>query len=263
METAGVNAEAFAAEAGTVPVVAESSDNSVVADAPTATNKSKFYTEADLAKVRAQEKEKLYPQIESLKSQLDALNKERADAEAKKAERAAAEEQENLAKRKQAEFEELDAKSLIAKKEQEWMEQLERERQERERAFALLEREKAFADLQSYRQQRVEQERENIIPELVDLISGNNREEVEASIESLKERSNKILESAQFAMQNARKEMTGTRVTTPPLGPMDDNSEQRQLTAEDIQSMSMNDYAKYRERILGASARGKSRGLFG
>jgi len=259
METAQGNAEAFAAEAGIVPVVAESSGNSVVADAPTTKATSKFYTEEDLAKVRSQEKEKLYPQIDKLKEELDVLKKER---EAELAERSAAAEAKAKAEQEALEND-MDVRSLLKTKEQEWQEQLERERQERERAFALLERERTFADLQNYRQQRVEQERENIIPELVDLISGNNREEVEASIESLKERSNKILESAQFAMQNARKEMTGTRVTTPPLGPMDDNMEQRQLTAEDIQSMSMNDYAKYRERILGASARGKSRGLFG
>lgn len=260
METAGVNAEAFAAEAGTVPVVAESSGSTFVADAPTTTKAtSKFYTEEDLVKVRSQEKEKLYPQIDKLKEELDGLKKER---EAEAAARAA--EAEAKAKAEQEALEsDMDVRTLLKTKEQEWQEQLERERQERERAFALLERERTFADLQSYRQQRVEQERDNIIPELVDLISGNNREEVEASIESLKDRSNKILESAQFAMQNARKEMTGTRVTTPPLGPMDDNSEQRSLSAEDIQSMSMNDYAKYRERILGATARGKSRGLFG
>ena len=139
----------------------------------------------------------------------------------------------------------------------------ERERQERERAFALLEREKSFADLQTYRTQRVETEREAIIPELLDLISGNTPDEVDASIAGLKERSARILESAQSAMQNARKEMTGTRVTTPPLGQMDTNMEQRNFTAEDISSMSMNDYAKYRERIMSDTARGKSRGLFG
>jgi len=44
---------------------------------------------------------------------------------------------------------------------------------------------------------------------------------------------------------------------------MDTNMEQRNFTAEDISSMSMNDYAKYRERIMSDTARGKSRGLFG
>jgi hypothetical protein len=157
----------------------------------------------------------------------------------------------------------MDVRSLLKTKEQEWQEQLERERQERERAFALLEREKSFADLQNYRTQRVDSERENIIPELIDLISGNTREEIDASVEGLKERSARILESAQSAMQNARREMTGTRVTTPPAGPLDTQSDSRNFTAEDIQSMSMNEYAKYRERIMSDAARGKSRGLFG
>lgn len=123
--------------------------------------------------------------------------------------------------------------------------------------------EKAFADLQNYRAQRLDQERESIIPELLDLVTGNTQEEVEASINGLRERSARILESVQSATQNARKEMTGTRVTAPSAGPLETNSENRQFTAEDISSMSMNDYAKYREKLLSPSARGKSRGLFG
>lgn len=152
---------------------------------------------------------------------------------------------------------------MLKTKEQEWQEQLERERQERERAFALLEREKAFADLQSYRTQRLDQERENIIPELIDLITGNTQEEVEASIEGLKERSARILESAQSAMQNARKEMTGSRVTAPPTGPMDTNMEQNQFTAEQIAAMSVTEYAKYRGKLLGKTASDRGKGIFG
>jgi len=259
METAEVNAEAFAVEAGVVPVVAQSSDNTVVADAPTTKATSKFYTEDDLAKVRSQEKEKLYPQIDKLKEELDTIKKER---EAEIAARAA--EAEAKAKAQQEALEsDMDVRSLLKQKESEWQEQLERERQERERAFALLEREKSFADLQSYRTQRVEAERDNIIPELLDLISGNTREELDSSIEGLRERSAKILESAQSAMQNARKEMTGTRVTTPPAGPLETNMEQRNFTAEDISTMSMNDYAKYRSKLLSPKAQGKSSGLFG
>lgn len=260
METANVSAEAFAAEAGTVPVVAQSSDNSLVADAPTTKATSRqFYTEEDLAKVRSQEKEKLYPQIDKLKEELEGLKREREEEARMKAEQAAQEE----AARKAAAEEDLDVRSLLKTKEQEWQEQLERERQERERAFALLEREKAFADLQNYRAQRLDQERESIIPELIDLVTGNTQEEVEASINGLKERSARILESAQSAMQSARKEMTGTRVTAPSAGPLETNSENRQFTAEDISSMSLNDYAKYRDKLLSPTARGKSRGLFG
>lgn len=259
-------ADAFAAESGTVPAVTNAADGNLAVDAVTATStlssteaNVKFYTEDDLAKVRSQEKDKLYPQIESMKEELAALKREKEEAAAAKL----AEEQERVARQKAEAESEMEVRDLLKVKEQEWQEQLERERQERERAFALLEREKAFADLQNYRSQRLEQERDNIIPELVDLITGDTQEDVEASIAGLKERSARILESAQSAMQSARKEMVGTRVTTPPAGPMETNSENRQFTAEDISSMSMNDYAKYRERIMSDAARGKSRGLFG
>ena len=257
-ETAENMANAFEAEANVAPVV-----NVSGVDAPTVTtteSKSpKFYTEDDLAKVRSQEKEKLYPQIENLKEELLSIKKEKEEEAARRGAEADAE----ALRLKEAKESELDAKSYAELKTRELQEQLERERNERERAFALLEREKTFADLQAYRQELLEQERENIIPELVDLIAGNSREEVQQSVEGLKARSAKILDSAQSALQNARKEMKGTSITTPPAGPLETNMEHRTLTADEIQSMSMNDYAKYRSRLLSPSAQGKTRGLFG
>jgi hypothetical protein len=262
-DTAENMAAAFQADAGTAPVVNVSG---VDAPAVTTTNtttlpvtNSKFYTEEDLARVRSQEKSKLYPEIDSLKEELNSLRKEKEEEAARRSADAEAE----AARIREEALAELDSKSYADARLSELQEQLERERVERERAFALLEREKTFADLQAYRQEILEQERQNIIPELVDLIAGNTREEIQSSVEGLKERSARILESAQSAMQNARKEMTGTRATLPPAGPLETNSEQRNLTAEEIQSMSMNDYAKYRSRLLSPSAQGKSQGLFG
>lgn len=259
METAENMAAAFEADAGTAPVV-----NVSGVDAPTVTtteivNTQKFYTEEDLARVRSQEKSKLYPEIDSLKEELNSLRKEKEEEAARRAAEAEAE----ALRLKEAQESELDAKSYAELKTKELQEQLERERQERERAFALLEREKTYADLQAYRQQVLETERDAIIPELVDLIAGNTREEISASVESLKERSAKILESAQSAMQNARKEMTGTRATLPPAGPLETNSEQRNFTPQEIAAMSQNEYAKYRDRLLSPTARGKNSGMFG
>lgn len=259
MSTAEVNAEAFGAEAGVTPVV-----NIVDVDTSAVPNQNtKFYTEDDLAKVRSQEKEKLYPQIEKLKEEVDVLKRSREE----EASRFAAEENERQARiaqeQKAKEESELEVRDLLAKKEKEWAEQLERERQERETAFALLERERTYAELQSYRAQKLDAERDNIMPELVDLISGNTKEEIDSSIDGLKERSNRILESAQSAMQNARREMTGTRATLPPAGPLETNSEQKSYTAQDIASMSMDEYAKYRGRLLSPGAQGKTKGLFG
>jgi hypothetical protein len=263
METS-VNAdmEAFTAEAEAVSNVAPPVAATTGVDAPAATSetRSKFYTEDDLAKVRSQEKEKLYPQIDKLKEELDLIKRDReTELAAKQAEADA-----KAAEKKLKAEEELEVRDLLKVKEQELMEQLDRERQERERAFALLDRERAFTELTNYRSQRVEQERDAIIPELVDLIDGNTQEEIEQSIAGLKDRSSRILESAQQAMQAARRDMTGTRVTTPPdAGPMDVNTGTRQFTAEDISAMSLNDYAKYRSQLLSPEAQGRSKGLFG
>lgn len=250
---------AFNAEANITPPVAAD----LGADAPAATSNEptqKFYTDEDLAKVRSQEKEKLYPQIDKLKEELDVIKREREEELARKA--AFDAEQAEVIKRKQED--ELEVRDLLKVKEQEWSEQLERERQERERAFALLEREKSFTEITNYRNSRLQQESDSIIPELVDMITGDSPEEIEASIQGLKDRSSRILESVQQATQAARRDMTGTRVTTPPnAGPLDIETGTRQFTAEDISAMSLNDYAKFRSALLSPQAQGQSKGMLG
>jgi hypothetical protein len=254
-----VLAEAFEAEANQAPTIVDAGVDAPTVKTTKTTDSSKGYTEEDLAKVRSQEKDKLYPQIEKLKSELEEIKQMReAELAAKQAEKEA----QDVEERARLEAD-LDVRELLKKKETEWSEQLERERQERERAFALLEREKTFAEIQNFRQQRLEEEREAIIPELLDLVTGNTQDEINTSIESLKDRSTRILESAQQAMQSARKEMTGSRVTAPPTGPLDINSEQRNFTADEISAMPMNEYAKYRQRLLSPKAQGKGSGLFG
>jgi len=267
MDTAQQMATAFEAEANVAPVV-----NVSGVDAPAATTiglesnstkASKFYTEEDLARVRSQEKDKLYPEIERLKEAVSSLTKEKEEKAARQAEEAAAEAAALEAKQRAKLEEDLDAKGLVELKTRELQEQLERERQEREHAFALLEKERTFADLQAYRQQLVEQERDAIIPDLLDLIQGNTRDEIQASVEGLKARSERILESAQSAMQNARKDMRGASTNAPTAGPLESNMESRQFTAADIQAMSVNEYAKYRDKLMSDRARGKTSGLLG
>jgi len=185
-----VLAEAFEAEANQAPTIVDAGVDAPTVKTTKTTDSSKFYTDDDLAKVRSQEKDKLYPQIEKLKSELEEIKQQReAELAAKQAEKEAQDAEERT--RLEAD---LDVRELLKKKETEWSEQLERERQERERAFALLEREKTFAEIQTFRQQRLEEEREAIIPELLDLVTGNTQDEINASIESLKDRSTRILD---------------------------------------------------------------------
>jgi len=218
-----------------------------------------------IQKARAQEKAKLYPQVEKLQEELALLRKEREERQALEAERTAkrqARESERAAERKKQEESELEVRDLLVKKEQEWATKLEAERKEREKAFALLEREREFQDLQQFRLQRMEQERESIIPELVDLISGNSRDEIEQSIAGLKERSAKIFDSVAQVAQQSRKEMSGTRITVPANGPLDNNSDSATLTPDSISNMSMAEYAKNRSKLLGGN-NNRGQGLFG
>lgn len=244
-------------------VAQEAFNQELTQTAPTASTTAvvsdRSYSEEDLKRVREQEKSKLYPQIESLKEELTSLKKREEERQAEQeAARAAAEAE----ARKKAE-EEMDVRQLLSAKEQEWAERLEQERLEREKAFALLERERQFTELQEYRNQRLDQEREAIIPELLDLVTGNTADEIEQSIAGLKERSARILDSAQQAMQSARKEMTGSRITAPPSGPLDTNTDNQQFTAEQIAAMPVSEYAKYRNKLLGQAASERGKGLFG
>jgi len=224
------------------------------------------YSADDIAKAREQEKAKLYPQMEKMKEELSSLKKAREEQAAKEAEREQRNAEELVrkeAQKKEEEESELSFKDLLKKKEQEFQSQLEAERLERERAFALLEQERKFQEVMNYRQQRVEQERENIVPELIDLIDGNSVDEVEQSIAMLKEKSVRILSSAQQAMQSARQQMAGTRITNPAAGPLDNDSEQKTYSPDSIREMSLADYAKQRAKLLGTAASNRGQGLFG
>jgi len=224
------------------------------------------YSADDIAKAREQEKAKLYPQMEKMKEELSSLKKAREEQAAKEAEREQRNAEELVrkeAQKKEEEESELSFKDLLKKKEQEFQSQLEAERLERERAFALLEQERKFQEVMNYRQQRVEQERENIVPELIDLIDGNSADEVEQSIAMLKEKSARILSSAQQAMQSARQQMAGTRITNPAAGPLDNDSEQKSYSPDSIREMSLADYAKQRAKLLGTAASNRGQGLFG
>jgi len=218
-----------------------------------------------IQKARAQEKAKLYPQLEKLQEELSILRKRDEERASVEAEREAARRERNAqreAEKKSKQEDEMSFKQLLKTKEDEWAQKLETERLERERAFALLQREQEYNELKDYRNSRLEQERENIVPELIDLISGNNKDEIENSIADLKTRSNKIFESVAAVSQQTRKEMVGTRITVPASGPLDNDSAQANLSPENISNMSMADYAKNRSKLLG-NGNNRGQGLFG
>jgi hypothetical protein len=225
---------------------------------------SQNFTAEDIAKARAQEKEKLYPQVEKLKEELNLLKQRESEREAEEAKRRderKKREAEAAKKKKEEEDAQLEVRALLQKKEEEWQSQLDNERQEREKAFALLEQERRFQALMNFRSMRLEQERDSIIPELIDLIQGSDENEIEQSISALKDKSAKIFDSVAQAGVQSRKDMVGARVTVPASGPLDNDSEQRSFTPDSIKDMSLADYAKNRAKLLG-TGNNSGQGLF-
>ena len=227
---------------------------------------SRVFTEDEVEGIRKQEKDKMYKRIEEadsrVKSMEDQMGQIAAEREAarKEADERKSKESELL---RQREVDELSAKELIAKREDEFnlklkeidgdyqrrFAEIEAQRQSQE---AIIEKERRLQELNSYRQRRLGEEQENIIPQLVDLVAGGTEDEIETSISVLRDRSNAIIESIQQATAQQQGRLRGAPVTAPPVGPMETQTEYQQLNADDIRNMTMDQYAKMRDRLLNA-----------
>ena len=127
--------------------------------------------------------------------------------------------------------------------------------------LATMEKEQSFLRLQSFIQRRVAEETSanTIIPELVEFIGGNNEDEVEASINKVKEKTANIVQGA--ITLSAPQTPTGVSPTGGPTGLLDNLSQTREPTANEIAGMNMEQYRAYREQ-RGISGAGNNRGLF-
>lgn len=218
------------------------------------------FTNEDIERIRKEEKDKLYPRISKMEEELQQLRTEREERLRQEQEeqeaRAAAEEAARQA--------ELSATERVAEVEQRFQSELDRMRQEREAERALLEREQELASLQQYAAERLAEVGDDILPELRDLVQGTTREEIDASVTTLVARSSAIVQGAQEAMQGFRAAQPGTSVTAPPVGPVEQNESGYQTySADDLRNMSMADYIKNRDKLLGAARDQRNRGLFG
>lgn len=233
-----------------------------------------FFTQADIQaaveKARQQEKDKLYGKVSSLETQVEEVNRREQERLAQEAQ--ARQEAEEKARR--AEEENLSAKELLARKEQEWQQQLSSTQQtleqrladlqaEREAERALLEKEKQFSALQSYRAQRLAEESETVAPQFHEFIQGNTQQDIDQAIELAKARSAEIAAQVQAAMQASRQQQRGVGVSGyAPVGPMEVEGGQRQYSPADIANMDMAEYAKNRPALIGGGS-ASNRGLFG
>lgn len=241
------------------------------------------FTEEDIQRARQQEKDKLYAQINKLSSfedQYNSLQGEveslRKDREAREAEEAKRRKQEEANAKKEAE-ERLTVQQLLEKREAEWKAEREADRaawqtqletinNEREQEKVLLEKEREFAALQSYIQQRVAEERENIAPELIDLVNGRNKEEVDNSIATLKAKSDAIVNSITETRRNAAAAQPGVSTAGyATTGPMNMEPGTKQYSVEELKNLDVTspEYAAIRKSLKIGSGSGYGQGLFG
>ncbi|MFD9941566.1 hypothetical protein ACFWYW_24240 [Nonomuraea sp. NPDC059023] len=230
------------------------------------------FTAADIEKAREQEKAKLYGRISKQDEKLSTLQAQLEDVLAER--KAAAEQATQLqAEREDAERkareEEMSVRQLLQTKEQEWNDRFAQIERERETERAALEKDRQFAELQGFVQRRVREESEagTIAPELVDLISGNTPDEVEASITLLRDKTNSIVANMQAAT-SAVAPPPAPRGVSPAgyaaTGPLDMDSVTKTITPEELRAMPMSEYAKLRPALIGrAAAPNASHGLFG
>lgn len=210
-----------------------------------------FFTAEDVANVRKQEKDKLYPRIEELSTELRTLRAEREHTLREKEEQEARLAEEARLKAEEA----MEVRELLQKKDEEWQSRFASVQEELEQRDAMLERERELQELTEYRNQRIAAETNSLMPELLDFVTGNSREEIDASLNAVKERTSRILSQVQNSQASHRQQMTGTRPTAPPMGPVEENdSMQRTYTADDIRQMNPSEYAQVRAQLRKAAS---------
>ncbi len=219
-------------------------------------------------KARQEERDKLYPKISKQEEIFKATQEElKALREAKEAEEKSRQQtaKEAEAAKKKAAEEEMSAKELIALKEKEWSERLNELKQEQELERAAFQKEKFFGALREYTQQEVGAAvaAGELAPELADLVSGNTQEEIDASINTMKAKSQVIAENFVAATQQQRAATRGVSATGyAPTGPMDNEPGTKRYTPEQIAAMDMSEWAKIRPHLIGGAASNQNRGMY-
>ena len=230
------------------------------------------FTADDIEAARKQEKDKVYGTIETWETkfaeqgqQLADLLKDKDTAVTDAAAQATKAAEEAAAKR----WEEQDSKTLVADVRAEFEKRLsdmaDQNALERE-TFA---KERSFTELRDYAQAKVSAaiEANEIAPELVGYVTGNNTQEIDASLVRVKATTESLLASIADATAAAAQPLAPRGVSPTgyaPIGVMDADPSHKTYSAQDISDMSIEEYAANRQGLLGAAVKsGHDRGLFG
>ncbi len=215
-----------------------------------------------ISQARQQEKDKLYPTLEQLKAEVSAMKAAEQERLRVEQEAAAAREQE-AQKAREAD---MDAKTLLEQRTAEWQRDRDALRAEIERERVLAQREREFAELTVYRAQRLQELAGEIHPTLARYVSGNTREEIEASLAQAQQDTARLMEEMRQEMRPAPRSAgpygtTGGTVVNP--GDLAGQAQSRTYSPEDIRNMSLGEYAQIRQQLLGAASERVRQGGYG
>ena len=214
------------------------------------------WTDADIERARQEEKEKLYPRIEEMGGQLKELQEQR-QAEAAERQRLA---EEATAAQRAKEEQEMDLRALMEKRDAEWQSRFQETEARYAADRAVFEQERRLQEVTSYRQARIEQESEYLLPQLRKYITGDTPEEIDAAIEAAKAETDEIFSNFTAASQQQQPFRGAAMPSVPPVGPMEQLPSYETLTPQDIAGMDMDTYKRYREQLLRATSPQQRRG---
>lgn len=220
---------------------------------------------AALAKVRQEEKDKLYADMKSMKDSLKAIEDQRASELAA----IEAEKQQKLDAQKAKKEEEMSAKALFEQKLTEtnanWEERFNAIQAERDLERAQAAKERAYNELVDYRNSQLQENINDIAPQLRDFVTGETREQIDSAIARAKAATQSIADEVQTARQQQMSQMRGVSPTGyAPVGPMDTLGSQKPATPEEIALMPMAEYAVWRQKNgIASRSEANNRGILG
>lgn len=220
---------------------------------------TRTFTEAEVEKFRADERNKLQSKLDAQAAKLNEIAEAQAAREAADAELAA----QAAAAAKAAQEADLDAKSLLEIRTQEWEQKFAQMAEEQRQKEAQLALERQFLEMKAYIQGRVAEEtaQKTIHPAFFDFINGSTREEVEASINLVKAKTEAMAQeiAARETGRTQQQFQTGQGPSTR-TGPSDFGHVAEGGEELDYTQMSYADFVKNRHNLIRSNG---NSGIFG
>lgn len=227
------------------------------------------FTADEMAKARKEEKDKLYPELDAMKKQWAEAQKTLEEIKVQRQaelDEIARKQQEKEAALQAKKEDEMSAKALMEQRlsetQREFEEKIAAIQAERDQERVLREKERAYNELVDYRTAALTQAGQTVAPQFYDFIQGETQDQIDAAIARAQQSTKSILDEvtqAQRTPQPRGVSPTGYTVS----GPLDSLTGTKQYTNEDINNMSMAEYAEFRQKSGIASGEAqRNRGLF-